>query len=132
VRIDPGPPEEGLTVSDPAGAGERPLRPSGDGGAALEIALGRAGEMKKVLLKRADGKSLWIGASRPCEEEFAPAPPDGPAFSTRIHPGPWASLEKSLARPRETARGKLELAPWLAVMAALLLPLDVGLRRYNA
>jgi len=39
VRIDPGPPEEGLTVSDPAGTGERPLRPSGDGGAALEIAL---------------------------------------------------------------------------------------------
>jgi len=61
-----------------------------------------------------------------------PRPAGRPAFSTRIHPGPWASLEKSLARPRETARGKLELAPWLAVMAALLLPLDVGLRRYNA
>lgn len=132
VRVDPGPPGEGLTVSDPATRTETPLAPSEDGGFRLEIPLARAGEMKKVLLKRADGKSLWIGALRPFEEEYAPAPPERPPFLPRLHPGPWTDLEKSLLAPRKSAEGKRDLAPWLIVLAALLLPLDTGLRRINA
>jgi hypothetical protein len=132
VRIDPGSPGEGLTVSDPVTRQLKPLSAAPDGGSVLEIPLGRAGEMKKALLKRADGKSLWIGAAKPYEEEFAPDVPERSLFSSRIHPRPWAELAVGLDAAPEPSERKLVLIPWLIAAAALLLPLDVGLRRYNA
>ncbi len=132
VRIDPGSPEEGLIASDPLTRRVWKPLPAPDGGALLEVPLGRAGELQRILLKRADGKSLWIGAEKPYEEEFAPPAPEGDLFASVARPLPWPELERKLGAPRPPAERRRGLAPWLFALAALLLPLDVGLRRYSA
>jgi hypothetical protein len=75
----------------------------------------------RVLLQRKDGKSLTIGAVRAYDDEFRPVEDRWRARS--------AGLE-TLAGPSVTTERRVDLSPWLALLAALLLPLDVGLRRW--
>jgi hypothetical protein len=93
----------------PAGTLETFLRPP------------KPGEPLRVLLRRKDGKSLTIGAVRGYDDEFRPG-------MSR-----WADRDAGLEAPAglpKPAERPMDLSPWLALLAALLLPLDVGLRRW--
>lgn len=129
VRIDPGDPLTAMSVS-----ARRPIPviPREDGGGTLLIPPGNAGEMHRVLLQGRDGKNLLIGALRASEVEFLPPAPGHDLFEKTAAPLSWKELEKALGEARIPGERRVDLSPWLILATALLLPLDVALRRLNA
>ena len=132
IRIDPGPGDEALrAVTAPSGPPQDPSR-GPDGTRIFEIPLGRPGELRRVLLQRPDGKNLWIGAIRAYEEEFAPPCADRDLFAGRAVPISWTELERRLEAAKIPGERRQDLCPWLIAAAALMLSIDVGIRRYSA
>ncbi len=128
LRIDPAGAGGAIAVLDAAG---RPLRVERDAqdAAIVALSLERPGELARLLLQRADGKKLALGAIRAYDEEFAPAEPSRDAFANGLPPMTWDRLDAELAGTRASGERPFDLVPWLIVAALLLLPLDVALRR---
>ncbi len=128
LRVDPGAPGEALSAFDGESRQPLPLGRDGDGGSTLELALDRPGELRRLLLQKGDGPAILLGAVRTSDEEFIPAPSSaGGAKATD-----WAGLERDLSGGRLTARSETDVTPWLAGLAALLLALDVAVRRFSS
>jgi hypothetical protein len=127
VRLD----GSDLVVSD---AGGRPLKfvEEGDGTAVLTLPPGQPGELQRILLQRADGKKLVLGAVMPYGMEFDPPDPVRDLFAGALEPLSWQALERKLAEGGVSGERRSDLAPWLIVAVLLLLPIDVALRRYAA
>ncbi len=132
VRIAPAPDGGEIIASDPDEAPPLRRRTEPDGSAAVEVPLGGAGDIRRILLRRKDGKSFWIGVVRPYEGEFGPYDPECDIFAGCAAALPWGDLDAKLARPKKRAEARLELFPWLIAAAALLIPVDVGLRRFKS
>ncbi|MBI2898957.1 MAG: VWA domain-containing protein [Planctomycetes bacterium] len=128
VRIAPGPAGERLRLTrlQPR-LEEVPLVSDAEGGRRAEFAA--EGDPTQVLLTREEGLPAGAGAKeggrsenltllvpKPYEPEFLPVPP----LADR-------AIEGGRAAPDESRRTPLAL--WLILAAALLLPLDVALRR---
>ncbi|HEX7899712.1 MAG TPA: VWA domain-containing protein [Planctomycetota bacterium] len=127
VRVDPGAPGESLSAYQ--GDAALPLTRDPDGGSSLELTLDQADQLVRVTLRRgSDGPTAVLGAMRTAEAEFLPTPPfPGGAKATD-----WPGLERELSRARLSADRKIDLSPWLVGFAALLLAIDVAVRRYSA
>ncbi|HXG62219.1 MAG TPA: VWA domain-containing protein [Planctomycetota bacterium] len=130
LRVDPGAPGETLAAFDLPSRKPLPLAREADGGRTLRLALPPTGEIRGVLLRRADGKGLLVGALRPSDPETLPAEPDRDLFR-RLEPLSWEELERRLPDARMAGDRVWNLAAAALLWAALLLPLDVGLRRWN-
>jgi Mg-chelatase subunit ChlD len=133
VRLDPGPPGESLTVLDLEA--RRPIPPSvePDGGASYALPLERAGDMKRALIQRPDGKQLQVGAVRSYDAELSPPDPARDLFAGgSAEARGWAELERTLAGARMSGERRVDLSLWGILAVLLLLPLDVALRRFNA
>lgn len=130
LRVDPGAPGETLAAFDLPSRQPLPLAREADGGRTLRLSLPRAGEIRSILLRRGDGKGLRVGALRPSDPETLPAEPERDLFR-RLAPLSWEELERLLPDARMAGDRKLDLAAAALLLAALLLPLDVGLRRWN-
>jgi hypothetical protein len=127
LRVDPGAPGETLTAFE--GATPLPLVRDADGGFSLELTLDQPDKPRQVTLRRgADGPGASLGAVRTSDEEFFPAP----LFPGGARATGWADLERDLPRGRIPAERRADLSPWLAGLAALLLAIDVAVRRYAA
>lgn len=127
LRVDPGAPGEVLTAVE--GAAPLPLVRDPDGGFSLELTLDALDKPRHVTLRRgADGLGASLGAVRTSDEEFLPTP----LFPGGARATGWADLERELPRGRIPAERKTDLSPWLAGLAALLLAIDVAVRRYSA
>lgn len=127
VRVHPGPGDESLLATVPPVGPRIPFTREPDGSRRFEIPLGRPGDLRRLLLQRPDGKSLWIGAVSSYEEEFAPP---GTGAGRTLVPIPWTELERRLEDGKIPDRRRLDLWPWLLAAAALALCFDVGIRRY--
>jgi Mg-chelatase subunit ChlD len=130
LRVDPGVPGETLDAFDLPSRKPLPLAREADGGRTLRLSLPPTGEIRGVLLRRADGKGLLVGALRPSDPETLPAEPDRDLFR-RLEPLSWEELERRLPDARMAGDRAWDLAAAALLLAALLLPLDVGLRRWN-
>ncbi len=132
VRVDAGAPAEGLEARDAATGEPAAIGTSGDGESAIRLPLERAGELRRLRLRWPDGRSLLVGAVRTADPEYLPSP-EGRALEAAAPRGePWRELESHLAGARMTADRRLDLSPWLVLAVAILLPLDVAVRRYRA
>jgi Mg-chelatase subunit ChlD len=125
---------------DPAGAGGaisvinsdgRPLPAEADARGELRVALpvDPPGELRKLLLQRADGKKMPLGSVRGCDQEFAPVDPSRDLFANGLAATTWEALDGQLGESRVRGEERRDLTPWLIVAALFLLPLDVALRR---
>lgn len=128
LRIDPAGAGGALQVLDADG---RPLAVEQDarGEGRLVLPSDEPGQLRKLLLQRADGKKLPFGSIRGPEEEFAPADPSRDLFSNGLPAVSWERLDATLAESKVAGEERHDLAPWLIVFALLLLPVDVALRR---
>jgi Mg-chelatase subunit ChlD len=128
VRIDAGEPVE---LVDVASRRPIPLRAEEDGSWTADVALEKPGELRRLRLARRDGKSAPLGAIRAYEAEFEPPDPARDLFAGQPAAATWESLASAPAGPRSKGERRTDLAPWLALLAALLLPIDVALRRWQ-
>ncbi len=127
IEIVPGEP---LDAIDARTRLPLPLRRGPDGGERLDLAVGRPGAMRPVLLQKKDGTSLVVGAVSPPDPELLPS--DEGLFDGAAPPLSWRELENKLSGGRMSAEQRMDLSPWLILAVLLLLPIDVGLRRYEA
>jgi Ca-activated chloride channel family protein len=128
IRVDAGAAGETLSAFDAETRAPLPLALDPDGGYGLTLALDRTAEPRRVLLQKAGGPSVLLGAIPTSDEEFIP----GPVFSGGARATDWAGLERDLSGGRVPAERKADLSPWLAGLAALLLAIDVAVRRFAA
>jgi len=117
-----------LKVADETGT-LLPLRRTAEGDGLVPIALDHPGELRRLLLQRADGKTMALGAVRAYDEEFSPREASRDLFAQGLEPRTWDQIDRERSDPRLAGETPLELAPWLVVAALLLLPVDVALRR---
>lgn len=130
LRVEPGAPGETLSAFELPSRRPIPLRREADGGRTLRLDLPSTGEVRSVLLQRGDGKGLLVGALRPSDPETLPAEPERDLFRL-LTPVSWEELERRLPDARMTGDRTWDLTAAALLAAALLLPLDVGLRRWN-
>jgi Ca-activated chloride channel family protein len=128
LHLDAAGPGGEIKVTDAAGT-SLPLRRTSDGEGIVEIDLARPGELRRLLLQRADGKTMAVGAIRAYDEEFAPRDTARDLFANGVEPMSWDQIDHELGGGRSAGDTPLDLAPWLIVAALLLLPVDVALRR---
>jgi hypothetical protein len=128
IHVDAGPPGETLAAFDAASRAPLPLALESDGGYGLTLTLDRSPEPRRILLQKADGPSILLGALRTSDEEFIPSP----VFAGGARATDWIGLERDLSGGRIPEERRTDLSPWLAGLAALLLALDVAVRRYAA
>ncbi|HYE98780.1 MAG TPA: glutamine amidotransferase, partial [Planctomycetota bacterium] len=126
LRIEAG---EAVTVRDPGSGAAVELRTEEDGSLAARLPLEAPGVLKPLQVQGPDGRRVVVGAVRAYEEEFAPVGPSHDLFAARLEPLAWTDLPGALSGPPSTGERRVDLALWLALAAALLLPLDVALRR---
>lgn len=120
IRIAPGPAGERLRLGRMRPSREEvTLEPDPDGGHRAFVPA-EEDPTELALTREREGRveSLTLLVPRPCEAEYLPVPPMPCDAPETLRPGP--SPERERRKP---------LAPWLLLAAALLLPLDVGLRR---
>jgi hypothetical protein len=130
LRIDPTGSGGALTVTDVTRKEARPLpvERNAEGEGVVTLSMDPPGEVR-LLLQRADGKKLQLGLIRACEEEFAPPDPSRDLFSNGLPAATWEELDGRLSETRAAGEQRHDLAPWLIIVALLLLPVDVALRR---
>lgn len=126
VRIEPGEPGEDLS----APGTPEPLTRTPDGGFSFHVRLDSPNKVVPIKLKR-DDRTLTLGAVRPYEAEFAPTLPSPDALSPGRPAISLRELEREVGGDRMWGDRRTELSPWLIVLALLLLPLDVALRRMS-
>lgn len=128
LRVEPGAPGEVLSAF--SGDVPLPLLKDADGGASMELKLeGHPPEPKFFTLRRGtDGSSAQFGAVAMAEDEALP----GPRFPGGVKALTWSELESRLPRDAVPAERSEDLSPWLAALAALLLAVDVAVRRFAA
>jgi hypothetical protein len=132
LRVDAGGPAESLSAKEAATGEILPLETARDGSRLLRVPLERAGELRRVLLQREDGRGLLVGAVRAADPEYLPSP-EGPALRSGLaRVSAWSELESNLAGGRLSTERRVDLSPWLVLAVLFLLPLDVALRRYSA
>ncbi len=128
LRIEPEGPGGALRASEAAGGRALAFEAGARGTLSCKVMPEKPGEPLRLLLQRADGKSLLIGAVRAYEAEFLPG---RDLFEERVPGLSWQDLGPRLREaPRRVPR-RSELGLWLLAAAALLLPLDVALRRLS-
>lgn len=128
LRIDASGPGGAIKVTDASGTAF-PVERDADGESVVSVPLDRPDELRRLLLQRADGKTMAVGAIRAYDEEFAPREPARDLFANGLPALPWEGLDKELDVARVAGESPLDLVPWLLVAALLLLPVDVALRR---
>ena len=128
LRIDSAGPGGALSVVDASGA-LLPVERDSDGESRVRVALEHPGELRRLLLQRADGKKVALGAIRAYDEEFAPREASRDLFANGLSPASAEQLGRVLGETRMTGEDRRDLVPWLIIGALLLLPVDVALRR---
>lgn len=128
LRIDAAGPGGALKVTEADGT-PLPLEKDADGESVVTVDLTRPDQMRRLLLQRADGKTMAVGAIRAYDEEFAPREAARDLFANGLAAMTWDQLDLDLGGRRVEGETSLDLAPWLIVAALLLLPVDVALRR---
>jgi Mg-chelatase subunit ChlD len=128
LHLDAAGPGGALQVTDAEGT-PLPVERDGDGEGLVRVPLDRPGELRRLLLRRGDGRSMPLGAIRAYDEEFAPRDASRDLFANGLTPQSWEQLDRELVGSRVAGDTPLDLVPWLVVAALLLLPVDVALRR---
>lgn len=131
LRIDAAGPGGALSVTDASGA-VLPIESDADAEGRVRIPLEHPGELRRLLLQRADGKKVALGAIRAYDEEFSPREASHDLFANGLPAATVEELGRLLGETRVTGEERRDLVPWLVIAALLLLPVDVALRRIMA
>jgi Mg-chelatase subunit ChlD len=128
LRIDPAGSGGDIAVLDSDGR-LLPAEHDARGESRVALPVAPPGELRKLLLQRADGKKLPIGSVRGCDEEFAPAEPSRDVFANGLAATTWEELNRRLDESRLAGEERRDLTSLLIIAALFLLPVDVALRR---
>ncbi len=128
LHIDAAGPGGAIKVTDATGT-PLPLERSGDGEGLVSVALDHPGDLRRLLLQRADGRTMAVGAIRAYDEEFAAREPSRDLYANGLEARSWDQVDQELRGGHVAGESPLDLTPWLVMAALLLLPVDVALRR---
>lgn len=129
LLIDSAGPGGALTVADATTGAQLPIERDADAEGRVRIALEHPGDLRRLLLQRADGKKVALGAIRAYDEEYAPRDPARDLFAAGLPTVATDQLDRVLGETRMSGEQRRDLVPWLVIAALLLLPVDVALRR---